>query len=49
MKTYTIIGGVNGVGKPGVTGVLKESYEDLKKSLMLIRLLLNLMKVDLRG
>lgn len=31
MKTYTIIGGVNGVGKPGVTGVLKESYEDFEK------------------
>lgn len=29
MKTYTIIGGVNGVGKSSFTGVLKEHCEDL--------------------
>lgn len=29
MKTYTIIGGVNGVGKSSFTGVLKERCEDL--------------------
>lgn len=29
MKTYTIIGGVNGVGKSSFTGVLKESSTDL--------------------
>ena len=29
MKTYTIIGGVNGVGKSSVTGVLKERSTDL--------------------
>lgn len=31
MKTYTIIGGVNGVGKSSFTGVLKERCEDLGK------------------
>ncbi len=29
MKTYTIIGGVNGVGKSSFTGVLKEQSTDL--------------------
>ena len=29
MKTYTIIGGVNGVGKSSFTGVLKERSTDL--------------------
>ena len=29
MKTYTIIGGVNGVGKPSFTGLLKEQRSDL--------------------
>lgn len=29
MKTYTIIGGVNGVGKSSFTGVLKERCNDL--------------------
>ena len=29
MKTYTLIGGVNGVGKSSFTGVLKERCEDL--------------------
>lgn len=29
MKTYTIIGGVNGVGKSSFTGVLKEQNPDL--------------------
>lgn len=29
MKTYTIIGGVNGVGKSGFTGVLKSRTTDL--------------------
>ncbi len=29
MKTYTIIGGVNGVGKSSFTGVLRESRTDL--------------------
>ena len=29
MKTYTIIGGVNGVGKSSFTGVLKERTTDL--------------------
>ena len=29
MKTYTIIGGVNGVGKSSFTGVLKERTHDL--------------------
>ena len=29
MRTYTIIGGVNGVGKSSFTGVLKERCEDL--------------------
>lgn len=29
MRTYTIIGGVNGVGKSSFTGVLKECCEDL--------------------
>lgn len=29
MKTYTIIGGVNGVGKSSFTGVLKGSRDDL--------------------
>ena len=29
MKTYTIIGGVNGVGKSSFTGVLKEQTTDL--------------------
>ena len=29
MKTYTIIGGVNGVGKSSFTGVLKERTKDL--------------------
>lgn len=29
MKTYTIIGGVNGVGKSSFTGVLKEQSADL--------------------
>ncbi len=29
MKTYTIIGGVNGAGKSSFTGVLKESRSDL--------------------
>ena len=29
MKTYTIIGGVNGVGKSSFTGVLKERTIDL--------------------
>lgn len=29
MKTYTIIGGVNGVGKSSFTGVLKERLTDL--------------------
>lgn len=29
MKLYTIIGGVNGVGKSGFTGVLKERSTDL--------------------
>ncbi len=29
MKTYTIIGGVNGVGKSSFTGVLKEMRSDL--------------------
>lgn len=29
MKVYTIIGGVNGVGKSSFTGVLKESRNDL--------------------
>lgn len=29
MKTYTIIGGVNGVGKSSFTGVLKEQSSDL--------------------
>lgn len=29
MKTYTIIGGVNGVGKSSFTGVLKERITDL--------------------
>ena len=29
MRTYTIIGGVNGVGKSSFTGVLKERCTDL--------------------
>jgi len=29
MKTYTLIAGVNGVGKSGLTGVLKEDRSDL--------------------
>lgn len=29
MRTYTIIGGVNGVGKSSFTGVLKERFTDL--------------------
>lgn len=29
MRTYTIIGGVNGVGKSSFTGVLKECCTDL--------------------
>lgn len=29
MRTYTIIGGVNGVGKSSFTGVLKERCSDL--------------------
>ena len=29
MRTYTIIGGVNGVGKSSFTGVLKERSTDL--------------------
>lgn len=29
MKTYTIIGGVNGVGKSSFTGILKEQRSDL--------------------
>ena len=29
MKNYTIIGGVNGVGKSSFTGVLKERSTDL--------------------
>ena len=29
MKRYTIIGGVNGVGKSSLTGVLKGEYTDL--------------------
>ncbi|MCL2433692.1 MAG: zeta toxin family protein [Clostridia bacterium] len=29
MKTYTIIGGVNGVGKSSLTGVLKQQMRDL--------------------
>ncbi len=29
MKTYTIIGGINGVGKSSFTGVLKEQITDL--------------------
>lgn len=29
MRTYTIIGGLNGVGKSSFTGVLKERCEDL--------------------
>lgn len=29
MRTYTIIGGVNGVGKSSLTGVLKEQRSDL--------------------
>ena len=29
MRTYTIIGGVNGVGKSSFTGVLKEQCTDL--------------------
>lgn len=29
MKTYTIIGGVNGVGKSSFTGLLKEQRSDL--------------------
>lgn len=31
MKIYTIIGGVNGVGKSSLTGVLKDSRTDLGK------------------
>ena len=29
MKTYTIIGGVNGVGKSSFTGLLREQRSDL--------------------
>ena len=29
MKTYTIIGGINGVGKSSFTGLLKEQRRDL--------------------
>lgn len=29
MKIYTIIGGVNGVGKSSFTGILKEQRSDL--------------------
>ena len=29
MKTYTIVGGVNGVGKSSLTGVLKSRTTDL--------------------
>ena len=29
MKTYTIIGGVNGTGKSSLTGVLKAQLNDL--------------------
>ena len=29
MRTYTIIGGVNGVGKSSFTGILKEQRSDL--------------------
>ena len=29
MKTYTIIGGVNGVGKSSLTGVLRRELDDL--------------------
>ena len=29
MRTYTIIGGVNGVGKSSFTGLLKEQRSDL--------------------
>ena len=29
MKTYTIIGGVNGTGKSSLTGVLKAQTNDL--------------------
>ena len=33
MKTYTIIGGLNGVGKSSFTGVLKECCEDLGQTI----------------
>lgn len=36
MKTYTIIGGVDGSGKSSLTGVLKTTRTDFGKSSMLI-------------
>ena len=41
MKTYTIIGGVNGVGKSSFTGVLKERTTDLGVIIDVDKLLLS--------
>ena len=38
MRTYTIIGGINGVGKSSITGVLKEQTTDLELLLMSTKL-----------
>ena len=49
MKTYTIIGGVNGVGKSSFTGVLKERCEDLGQIIDVDKITAELGKGSLAG
>ena len=49
MKTYTIIGGVNGVGKSSFTGVLKERCEDLGQIIDVDKITADLGKGALAG
>ena len=47
MKAYTIIAGVNGVGKSSLTGVLKAERNDLGCVIIVTKRIYSIMKMDL--